>query len=173
MTVSINISPFQLRELNIVAILESACLKNKISPSAIQIEITERSVLEKDIDSLNNLYKLKEKGFKLALDDFGVGFSSLDCLRDLPLDVVKLDKSLIRNAQGKEKSEKLLRGIIHLLKDLDFGIVCEGIETEKEAALVSSLGCTLHQGFLYHKASDPETIIKGIESDSNNFRIVQ
>lgn len=163
-TISINVSPYQLSNLNIVSLLETACLKNEINPSSIQIEITERMVLIKDIETLDKLFKLKELGFRIALDDFGTGFSSLECLRTLNLDVVKLDRSLVRDIHKDEKGERLLKGIIHMLNDLKYQVVCEGIETQEEADLVSGLGCSYHQGYLYHEAAPADDVLALLKS---------
>lgn len=162
LTVCLNISPYQLREINIISLLESACIRNQINPSNVELEITERMVLEKDVTVFDRIFKLKERGFKLSMDDFGTGFSSLECLRTLNLDTVKLDRSLINDVHGNERAVKLLRGIIHLLTDLKYQIVCEGVELEEDVKLLTSLGCYLHQGYFYNRPSSMDEVVKKI-----------
>lgn len=164
LTICINISPYQLREINIISLLESACIRHHIKPSSIELEITERLVLEKDVTVLDRIFKLKERGFKLSMDDFGTGFSSLESLRTLNLDTVKLDRSLIKDVHGDEKAIKLLRGVIHLLLDLKYHVVCEGVELQEDVELLTTLGCHLFQGYFYNRPANMDEVLGRFQS---------
>ncbi|MDR2932441.1 MAG: bifunctional diguanylate cyclase/phosphodiesterase [Oscillospiraceae bacterium] len=117
----------------------------------IEIEITE-SAFENDLDTIIPLmYSLKELGFTLAMDDFGAGFSSLNSLRDIPVDVLKIDKEFLKESDTSERSRKIIRNIINMSKELGIMIICEGVETLEQASFLRDSGCDVFQGFYYSK----------------------
>ncbi len=150
-SVAINLSPLQIRDPQLEQVLLSACREADISPMCIQIELTESAFLDsKQVTGLL-LHTLKSHGFVLALDDFGTGYSSLSYLRDLPFDVIKIDRAFLHDIDRDERSAKLLAGIVDLCRALDMETVAEGLESRSQLAVLSQLGIGEYQGFYFHK----------------------
>ena len=99
--------------------------------------------------------ELKQLGVGIALDDFGTGYSSLSQLRRLPFDILKIDRTFIAPLGQAEADDKLLASIIHLAHGLDVRTVAEGVETEEQARILTSLGCDIVQGYLYARPTGP------------------
>ncbi len=118
-------------------------------PSLLCIESTEKQLLE-NLDACKiQLKKLKDSGVKIALDDFGTGFSSLTHLKNLPIDVLKLDVSLINQIDEKNKNQALCDGIVHMAHKLNIKVVAEGIERREEFKTLADMGCDEYQGHLF------------------------
>lgn len=154
--VSINVSPFELHHFDVVTMIEKEILLTGLQPHNVEIEIIERSFLDRNPLSVNKLYQLKEMGVGIALDDFGTGYSSLACLNRIPFDRVKVDRSLLLNASTMGKGDKMLGSIIKLLHDLEYPVVVEGVERKDHLDLVRQLGGDEVQGFFFSKALPPE-----------------
>ncbi len=104
------------------------------------------------------LLQLKELGLSIAVDDFGTGYSSLSYLKHLPVDTLKIDRSFAADILNDSRDVAILKAIMSLCNDLKFKTVVEGVETREQAKLLSQLGCTVAQGFLYHKPMCAEEI---------------
>ena len=115
------------------------------------MEITEDSIEKNFGIAKNNIIKMKELGFSIALDDVGSGYTSLISLCEYPVDVVKIDRDVLL-LSGKEIGKKLFLGIISLINNLNLKVVCEGVETEEQNTLVSESECDYIQGWYYSKA---------------------
>lgn len=148
---SLNISPFQLSHQDLGTLLSSLCVEFGISTSQIEVEVVERTFLENNPKAIKQLYALRELGFRISLDDFGSGYSSLACLIELPLDCVKIDRSLAQNLEQSDRATRLFNNIANLLHDFQLEIVVEGIETEAQLACAKAQRCQQMQGFLWHK----------------------
>lgn len=117
----------------------------------IELEVTE-STLENNWEVIVPLiHSMKRLGFSIAMDDFGSGFSSLNTLRILPIDVLKIDKEFLQESDGSERSKTIIRSIINLAKGLNIKVVCEGVETQEQLAFLKAAGCDIIQGFLFSK----------------------
>jgi EAL domain-containing protein (putative c-di-GMP-specific phosphodiesterase class I) len=101
---------------------------------------------------------LHEHGVQIALDEFGVGQSSLACLRDLPLDGLKLDRAFITSLATSREAAAIVRAVTDMAHTLQFRVVAEGIETEAQAQVVEALGCDMGQGFLFSRPVTPERV---------------
>lgn len=122
-----------------------------IPPEFVEIEITETAFIE-DLDVIKTAVdKLREAGFRISVDDFGSGYSSLGLLSSIPADIIKLDCSFARASLKTDKGVNIVRRIIQMLKEVDFDVICEGIETDNEKNLIIELGCDKIQGYLYDK----------------------
>lgn len=153
--VSCNITRITISETNFVAKLKEIADKYDFDRSKLIIEITEDSI-EKNMDiARSNIIKTKELGFSIALDDIGSGYTSLISLCEYPIDIVKIDRAVLLHA-GNESGRKLFLGIISLIHSLNLKVVCEGVETEEQNALVTDSECDCIQGWYYTKAL-PET----------------
>lgn len=115
----------------------------------LELEVTE-SVFMRDIENFTRQFtRLKSSGFLISIDDFGSGYSSLGLLQRFPVDVIKLDRSFIKEGIGSEREQIILRSVVGMAKDLNVLVVCEGVETLEQAHILQNLGCRLAQGFYY------------------------
>jgi diguanylate cyclase len=158
-SVSINVSGRQFAHHSFVETLKSLLLKHKVKAENFKLEITERILVEGGavIDILNQCHDL---GFKISLDDFGTGFSSLQYLAQMPIDYLKIDRSFVKNVAGDDKTRAVVSSIIFLAKELDLKIISEGIESETEATAMRVLGSDFGQGYLYSKPLDFDSFLK-------------
>jgi diguanylate cyclase (GGDEF)-like protein/PAS domain S-box-containing protein len=146
--VSVNVSARQFRDPGFVAGVREALRESGLPPSALLLELTE-SVLFGDSDQIGaELDELKEIGVQLAIDDFGTGYSSLSYLLQLPIDVLKIDKSFVTGIAASWRQHALVKGIVRLAGTLEVEVIAEGIETETERELLAGMGCQYGQGYL-------------------------
>lgn len=151
LSVAVNISAQQFIVDDFVQQVFSTVRKYDVPPELIELEVTE-SVVMKDVSIVvEKLAELRCGGITIAIDDFGTGYSSLQYLADLPLDVLKIDKSFIDKVctEGKEKS--LVKTIVLMARELQLGTVAEGVETEQQVQALRKLGCDYSQGYYYSK----------------------
>ncbi|MDD5248066.1 MAG: EAL domain-containing protein [Rhodocyclaceae bacterium] len=148
-TIAVNVSAKQLRQNTLVERIVATAERHGIPPSRLQVEVTESLVMADPKQASALLHRLREIGVTVAIDDFGTGYSSLSYLRRLPIDVIKIDRSFVMNADRVEEDAQIVRTIIALAQALKMTVVAEGVETEAQAALLRSLGCTAVQGYLY------------------------
>jgi len=152
-SISFNISPYQLVNQDLVKLLEALCIEFSVPKRLVVIEIIERTFIDNNSVAINQLHALKKAGFKLALDDFGTGYSSLASIAELPLDLVKIDRSLVREITAGGKPYQLFQGIIYIIKSLGLTSLAEGIETEEQLESIRILGCDRAQGYFMHRPS--------------------
>ncbi len=146
--VSINISPVQIRDPNLVSSILTTMDKANVSTSQIEIELTETSIFESPQRARIVLNRIRDAGLSIALDDFGTGYTSLGQLADLPLDVVKIDRSFIIAMGTSERSRAIVESVINMAHALKLRVVGEGIETNEQLAQLAGLGCDEIQGYL-------------------------
>ena len=147
--VSINLSTRHLRSPSVVEQVARTLARHHFPPSALQLEITE-SLLLIDFDQAEErLSHFRALGIRIALDDFGAGYSSLSYIRRLPLDVIKIDRSFARDISADRQAEAVVKAIVQLAQALELHIVAEGIETESQALRLTSCGCFVQQGYLF------------------------
>jgi len=146
--VSVNVSARQFRDPGFVESVRYALHASGLPPSALLLELTESLVLGGNEQIRADLNELKEIGVKLAIDDFGTGYSSLSYLLDLPIDVLKIDKSFVTGIASSWRRHALVEGIVRLARTLEVEVIAEGIETETERELLAGMGCQFGQGYL-------------------------
>lgn len=123
-----------------------------VSPNNIDIEITESVMFNHSEELISILQELKDDGFRISMDDFGSGYSSLNMLKDIPLDIIKLDQVFFRSNQNNwERSKNVVKGVIRMAKDLNLLIIAEGVETYDEYTFLFECGCDAIQGFYFAK----------------------
>jgi len=149
--VSLNISPMQLREPSIVTDILDAIERAGVSPTQIEVELTETSVIESQHRARIVLSQLREAGIRVSMDDFGTGYTSLGLLADLPLDMVKIDRSFVVAMTSSSRSRAIVESVINMAHALALGVVGEGVETNEQLTTLASLGCNEIQGFLISK----------------------
>jgi diguanylate cyclase (GGDEF)-like protein/PAS domain S-box-containing protein len=160
---SVNVSARQFRDPGFVDGVRQVLTRTGLSPSSLMLELTETVLLRQDERLLADLVELKTIGVKLAIDDFGTGYSSLSYLRELPIDVLKIDKSFVDGIAVSEQRLALVEGIIGIAKTLHLDVIAEGIETEVQRDLLVSMGCQYGQGYLLAMpvaADQAETLVR-------------
>jgi diguanylate cyclase (GGDEF)-like protein len=155
-SVGINLSARQFRDVDFIVELKHVMKKTGASPDFVHFEITESALMEDEDETLRNLEGLRELGFQVAIDDFGVGYSSLSYLRRFKVDIVKVDQSFVRD-RDPERTLPIVRTVVQLANALGMTTTAEGIETEAQLDLIREAGCNLGQGFLL---STPMTAVQ-------------
>jgi EAL domain-containing protein (putative c-di-GMP-specific phosphodiesterase class I) len=146
--ISVNVSARQFRDPGFVDGVREVLAASGLAPSALVLELTESVLLRRDERIHADLMKLKLIGVRLAIDDFGTGYSSLSYLRELPIDILKIDKSFVDGIAASEQRLALVEGIIRIASTLQLQVIAEGIETEVQRDLLVSMGCQFGQGYL-------------------------
>ena len=146
--VSVNVSARQFADTGFADTVRQVLATSGLESQALMLELTESVLLRRDERLHADLEELKDIGVKLAIDDFGTGYSSLSYLRDLPMDVVKMDRSFVEGIADSDQRLALAEGIVQIARTLSLEVVAEGIETEVQRDLLSSMGCHYGQGYL-------------------------
>jgi EAL domain-containing protein (putative c-di-GMP-specific phosphodiesterase class I)/FixJ family two-component response regulator len=157
---SINVSPRQLQNNQIVDELSYLLNKSGLDPACIELEITKGCVIEDLHQTGKVLWQLKDLGVRIAIDDFGAGYSSFAYLSKLPVDVLKLDKILIDDLETNSDVINMLQSIIMLCKNMQIEVVAEGVENQRQIDLLRNLGCDYVQGFVYSRPVTKEDFEK-------------
>lgn len=151
-TISLNLSPIQILQVGFVNDLISQFDQNQLKKGSIALEITETFLME-NFQLVNEKLKiLKKAGFKIHLDDFCTGYSSMAYLKDLPIDTIKIDYEFTRYVDTNKVNYSIISCICTLAKELGLSVICEGVETNAQRDVVKKLGCRIIQGFLIGKA---------------------
>jgi diguanylate cyclase (GGDEF)-like protein/PAS domain S-box-containing protein len=146
--VSVNVSARQFGDPAFADTVRQVIAASGLEPQALMLELTESALLRRDERLHSDLAELKSIGLRLAIDDFGTGYSSLSYLRDLPIDVVKMDRSFVEGIADSDQRLALAEGIVRIATTLSLEVVAEGIETEVQRDLLASMGCHYGQGYL-------------------------
>jgi len=151
LTIAVNISPWQVIQPDFFEEVVRTLAETELDASLLEIELTEHVAFEDEERIIERLKSLQALGVNIALDDFGMGYSSLQTLARLPIQQLKFHRELIASPHNSKTKRAVIETIVLLGKRLGKTIVAEGIENEEEAALVRSLGCDRFQGYLFHK----------------------
>ncbi len=147
--VAVNLSPVQFRKGNLLDVVICALVESGLAPERLELEITESVLIESHLDILPVIRQLKNLGISIALDDFGTGYSSLSYLTMFPFDKIKIDRSFVQNVMTRPECRAIVSAVLALGRGLDMKITAEGIETEDQFELLSSLGVDSIQGYLF------------------------
>lgn len=148
---AVNMSALQLAKAEFLMDTVNLLRQNGLNAELLQLEITESAVMDNLEMNAKKLTLLKNAGFSLAIDDFGTGYSSLAYLTRLPVDTLKVDRSLITDLDGNLSTQTMLQNIIRMAHDLKQTVVVEGVETAEQLAILANLNCDQVQGFLLSK----------------------
>lgn len=151
LTLSINVSSQQFHQSDFFAVVKSCILLHGIDASKLKLELTESALLKNAEETINTMINLKKIGVLFYLDDFGTGYSSLQYLKKLPLFQLKIDQSFVRDITSNPDNAMIVRTIIAMAKGFELGIIAEGVEHKKEHQLLTQMGCTHFQGYLFGK----------------------
>ncbi|ELQ6133802.1 EAL domain-containing protein [Cronobacter dublinensis] len=160
--VSVNISVSDLSRSGFADALEARVLRAGLVPNDIRIECLETEKALESETALNEMDMLKRRGFKILLDDFGAGYSNINYLRRIPIDIIKLDRSLTSRIAQDRASQIIVRNVIQMLKELDYVVLAEGVEDAETACLLLEFGCDEAQGYYFSRPIDPEYIAQWV-----------
>ncbi|MHB9031122.1 MAG: putative bifunctional diguanylate cyclase/phosphodiesterase, partial [Candidatus Latescibacterota bacterium] len=164
--VSVNISGNHFKKKNVLDMIDQVISTTRINPHYLDLEVTESILIEKDPGTLSILHALRNRGIKLSLDDFGMGFSSLNYLKSFPLDVLKIDQSFVRDMIQDPDSGPIVSAIIAMARILKLETVAEGVETKQQMEVLLEKDCYKMQGFWF---SNPLAATE-FEKFAQNFR---
>jgi len=149
--IHVNVSRRQLLLPNLVKIVKQALERHAIPPECLHLEVTESMIMHDLKTTVATLSELRELGVNIGMDDFGTGHSSLSCLHEFPIDVLKIDRSFIANVKDVQDYSALLQAVLTLADNLSLQVVAEGIEDADQLAVLQTLGCEYGQGFYFAK----------------------
>lgn len=159
MIMAVNLSAQQFYQLNLVNMVENILKETELSPAFLELEITESMMM--DIHSaLPILRNLKQLGVRISLDDFGTGYSSLSYLKELPIDIIKIDQSFIRNCTTDSKDATIVKAIIAMSHELNVEVIAEGIETKDQLIFLQQNLCNKGQGYFFCKPIPSQELIQ-------------
>ncbi|HLD65757.1 MAG TPA: EAL domain-containing protein, partial [Pseudomonas sp.] len=147
----VNISPHQFRQNDFVERVETSLRHSSLPNPMLKLEITEGIVIQNIDDTIAKMHRLKRLGVSFAMDDFGTGYSSLTYLKRLPVDVLKIDQSFVRDATSDPNDAEIIRAIVAMARSLGLGIIAEGVEQQDQLDFLQLQGCHLYQGYLFSK----------------------
>ena len=147
--ISVNLSLKQLRQPNFVNRINAILRSYELSPTSLELEITETTLMEDPVRTIKLLDELYSLGLHLAIDDFGTGYSSLSALQQFPISTLKIDKSFVRDVAFSSDDATIISTIIHMGRSLKMDVVAEGVETEEQLNFLQTLDCTYVQGMLF------------------------
>ncbi|GJL76722.1 bifunctional diguanylate cyclase/phosphodiesterase [Nitrosomonas sp.] len=149
--VSVNLSPLQLKNPDLVKSVLGILAETDFPPGDLVLEVTESALMDYNPETSNTLNTLRSHNIEISLDDFGTGYSSMNYLKLLPINNIKVDKIFVDGMLDDEKSLAIIRSIISLSKNLDFTVTAEGIELLEQANVLKNLGCDYLQGYYFSK----------------------
>lgn len=149
--ISINVSRIDILDERFLGMFEKTLNKYHLPPELIELELTESIFLNSTDSLIHTINRLRSMGLLFSIDDFGSGYSSLNLLRRLPIDILKLDREFLSSGHSTKREQAVIEGMIHLAKSLDIVVLSEGVETAEQADFLKSAGCDLAQGYLYSK----------------------
>ena len=158
--VSVNISRISLLEDSITGYIEKLGKYYPAAKQFIQFEITESAYAGNTEEIFARVEKIREMGYKVNMDDFGSGYSSLNLLKDAPIDIVKLDMGFLRGEENMDRGNVIISAVVNMTRELGFDIVAEGVETKEQADLLSEMGCSIIQGYYYARPMPEEEFVK-------------
>ena len=157
-TMSVNVSQVQFRHPQFLDMLRRALDATGAPPEFVELEITESMAMEEPALLVEKLAQVKRTGVSIAIDDFGTGFSSLSHLQRLQVDRLKIDRTFVTEITGSARGSSIAEMVIQLGRNLGLSVIAEGVEDERQAHILRTLGCPLAQGFLYSRPLSPEAL---------------
>jgi EAL domain-containing protein (putative c-di-GMP-specific phosphodiesterase class I) len=151
LTLAVNLSVKDVMAEELHTKLHDLIQRNSLPKNVLELEITESTLMDHPELMITEINKIKRMGITIAIDDFGSGYSSLNYLKRLPVDVLKIDRSFISDIESDPSDSAIVAGIIGLAKSLKMKTVAEGVETEEQRQILEKLGCDNYQGYLFSK----------------------
>ncbi|WP_419824979.1 EAL domain-containing protein [Anoxybacterium hadale] len=169
-SLSVNVSAVQLENETLISWLKNKIEMNQLPFHSVKIEITEQIALAGSHKIMDQIDSIKQLGIKLAMDDFGMGHSSLKYLKEYEFDTIKLDGSLIREVVSNSNCRNIISSIVYLCNSLDCSIIAEYVEAEDQKNILYQLGCEKYQGYLYSEPLPYEALVQYLISNTGKKR---
>ena len=157
---AVNVSPVQLKSDTLALRIAGALAASGLSPSRLELEITEAVLIRDDDTALEILHQLRAIGVRIALDDFGTGYSSLSYLHRFPFDKIKIDRCFVEDIAGPDGSASIVQAVVNLAAARRMTTTAEGVETEEQQRLLRALGCSEMQGYLFSAAKPADKMLE-------------
>lgn len=168
--VAVNLSPLQVRDSTIVDLVRSALSESGVSPERLVLEITEGVLIDNPDEMVKRIKDLHDLGVRVALDDFGSGYSNLGYLQRFPLDKIKIDKSFVAALGRSGNGSVIVQAMVALGRALGLSVLVEGVETEYQRVLLRLAGCDEMEGFLFAKPAPAAAIDQLLEQAKQSGR---
>ncbi|TCS39429.1 diguanylate cyclase/phosphodiesterase with PAS/PAC sensor(s) [Paucimonas lemoignei] len=149
--VAVNLSPLQFRDPGFLEMVREIFAQYDVQPGCIEMEITERLLMDETESSTSILNALKDMGVLISIDDFGAGYSAISYLRHFPVDILKIDQSLIQHLPSRREDMAITTGIINLAHNLGIKVIAEGVESNEQLDFLKNQDCNAAQGYLFHR----------------------
>ena len=166
--VSVNVSRLNFYNLDLLEFLLGLLEKYELEPWMLKLEITESAYMDNSHQLMSIIHIFREEGFPVLMDDFGSGYSSLNMLKNLPVDVLKVDMAFVRELEESERAYMILKFIMMLAHDLGMDVIVEGVETKKQLDYLANLGAEKIQGYYFSKPLPVPEFKKLLEESKNN-----
>jgi EAL domain-containing protein (putative c-di-GMP-specific phosphodiesterase class I) len=151
LNIAINLSPKQFSDPDLVGSIAAILHEEQVPAGRLELELTESLLLDATADTKQQLERLKQLGLTLAMDDFGTGYSSLSYLKKFPIDVIKIDRSFIKDIPDNQDDMEITSAVIAMAHNLKLQVVAEGVETAAQLAFLRRNRCDIGQGYLFDK----------------------
>ena len=158
LSIAVNLSPLQLNQPNLAQLVHEILIETGLSPMRLELEVTESALFKDYQRALDNLRRLKALGVRIAMDDFGTGFSSLSTLQSFPFDKIKVDKSFVENIHRDERATVIVKAVLGLGRSLDIPVVAEGVETDEQLQFLRGEACAEVQGYAIGRPAPADTL---------------
>lgn len=158
LSIAVNLSPLQLNQQNLPQLVHEILIESGLSPMRLELEVTESALFKDYQRALDNLRRLKAMGVRIAMDDFGTGFSSLSTLQSFPFDKIKVDKSFVENIHRDERATVIVKAVLGLGRSLDIPVVAEGVETTEQWDFLRGEDCAEVQGYAIGRPAPADTL---------------
>lgn len=149
--ISLNISRITLKDDDIISFISDLHKNYSLPPHTVHFEITESAYMNDQKRLIGRVNGIRNLGYAIAMDDFGSGYSSLNTLKDVPIDILKLDMGFLRESENTERGGTIINSVLRMAQDLKLMTIAEGVETQNQADFLCSIGCDVLQGFLYSR----------------------
>ncbi|TDG05942.1 EAL domain-containing protein [Paraburkholderia guartelaensis] len=157
--ISVNLSPLQLQRTDIVETFQTILQETGVDPTKLELEVTETALMKHPEIAAHRLHEFRRAGISIAIDDFGMGYSSLSQLRALPVDRIKIDRAFVQGI-GETDTGAIVKAIVTLAQTLGLSVIAEGVETLAQQEFLLALGCVEAQGFRFSQPLDAESITR-------------
>ena len=166
--ISVNLSLKQLRQPNFISRISAILRSYEVSPTSLELEITETTLMENPERTIKLLDQLYALGLHLAIDDFGTGYSSFSYLHSFPFDTLKIDRVFVSAMLRNKKSNQIVKSLVNLSHNLGMDVVAEGIESDREAELMRQYGTRYGQGYYFSRAVTESEFIELLQRPTIN-----
>ncbi|XKH00982.1 EAL domain-containing protein [Marinobacter nauticus] len=170
--VAVNVSPRQFRDAGFLDKISRALEAANLPADTLELEVTERLILDNSIETADILQQLDQHGIRLSVDDFGTGYSALSYLKSYPFNTLKIDKSFVHDVLKETEDASLVRAIINMAHSLGLRVIAEGVEEEAQSHFLQTEGCDCSQGFFYGRPMSTQAFSHWLQTNgrANNYR---